>query len=120
MGITAMMKRVFNQPVVYWGNPVSDGFNNFTYDPPVELLCRWEDTETLIRNKQGDDVISKAVVYLLQDVVLDGILLLGSLNDLDSDMDSDPRNIANTYLILQFDKKPALGSTTEFQRKAYL
>ena len=119
MSITELMQRTCKQTAVYWGNPVIDGFHNTTFDSPVEILCRWEDRTGTFESNKGEQVYSKAEVYLIQDVDEDGYLYLGELDDLSSDP-SDPKGVDDAFEIKRFDKSPGLGSTTEFVRKAYL
>jgi len=132
MGIQNFISKRLNQTVVYWGSPVSNGRGGHTYDPPVEIACRWEERSEVRSSDDGEEYISKAVVYLEDGVVKNGMLYLGTLQniiDLDAgdSADSagtvyllDPHDIDNAYLIKDFEKTPALNSTTEFMRKAYL
>ncbi|MDH7554330.1 MAG: hypothetical protein QHH74_11805 [Spirochaetota bacterium] len=78
---------------------------------------------------KGEEVECVAIVYLSQDVVQEGFLFLGTLDDLEALGDSDgnssggwynPLAVNGAYKIKQFEKIPALGSTTDFVRRAYL
>ena len=132
MGIQNFISKSLNQTVVYWGSSVSNGRGGYTYDPPVEIACRWEERSEVRSSDDGEEYISKAVVYLEDDVVKNGMLYLGTLQDiidLDAGDSADsagtvyllaPHDIDNAYLIKDFEKTPALNSTTEFMRKAYL
>jgi hypothetical protein len=132
MSIEAVLKKTFNQTAVYWGNPVADHVGGFTFDAPVELTppdngVRWEEMIQVISDHKGSEITSRAVVYLLQDVKEEGVLFLGTLNDLyDLGLESsnggieDPKVFEHTFIIKRFDKVPGLGSTTDFLRKAYL
>jgi hypothetical protein len=121
MGIADTIKRNCVQTAVYWGNPVIDGYAESTFDSPVEILCRWEDFIVIFTSNKGEQIYSKSVVYTLQDLDNDGYLFLGTLADLiDADDIDDPKAINDAYEIKRFDKSPALGSTTDFVRKAYL
>ena len=91
---------------------------------PIEIDCRWEDRVeklSLVGARLGEEIISRAQVFVTQDVDERGWLFLGDLDDLDSSQEEgDPKNIDGAYEIMRFDKTPALRSTTEFVRKAYL
>ncbi len=120
MGIEEFMTRSCPQTAVYWGNPVSDKKGGFTYDAPIEISCRWEDTFQVLMDKNGVSVDSRALVYALQDLDYNGLLFLGTLDDLDSAEESDPSLIEKAFTIKRFEKIPGLGATSDFLRKAYL
>ena len=113
------MTRSCVQTAVYWGNPVPDGYGSFTFDAAVEIDCRWEDRVGTFTSNKGEQIYSKATVFVLQDVDEGGFLCLNDLDSLASDV-SNPKEIDNAFEIKRFDKSPGLGSTTEFVRKAYL
>lgn len=127
MGIEATLIRSYKQTAVYWGNPKNDGFGHFTFDDPVEIKCRWEGMNQIVTDAKGNEITSRALVFVLQDVDEEGMLYLGTLDDLyDSAEDSsfgalsNPKDIEGAFIIKRFQKTPALGSTTDFLRKAYL
>jgi hypothetical protein len=119
MGIEAILARLCNEKAVYWGNPVNDGTGSFTYNPPLEIDCRWEDSNEVTTDKDGNQFISRAVIYLTQDVDEQGMICLNSLENLDSSLDSDPKSVPGAFIIKRFDKSPDLRGTG-FLRKAYL
>ena len=126
-GIEQLMARTCNQTAVYWGNPVNDGYGKNIFDDPVEIDCRWEEMLQVVIDDKGNEITSRAVVYLTQDVDYEGILYLGTLEDLyETVLESslggldDPMAIENIFIIKRFEKKPVLGSTSVFLRKAYL
>lgn len=121
------MKRTCTQTAVYWSTPVKDGWGGYTHDDPVEIACRWEEkTEVISRigaGKKGEELVSFAQIFVTEDVVEEGYLFLGSFDDLadeTSSGDDDPENIDGAYKIVKFEKIPALRSTDDFVRKAYL
>jgi hypothetical protein len=120
MSITDFIIRTCTQTAVYWGTPVNDGQGGKTFADPVEIYCRWEEIMQIVSDSKGNEITSRALVYLTQDVDEDGMLYLGTLDDLDSAQEADPMGTQGAYTIKRFEKLPALGSTTEFLRKAYL
>jgi hypothetical protein len=131
MGITQFITRALAQTAVYWGNPHDNGYGTATFDDPIEIHCRWEDKEQVLGTIAGNQItgyqkVSRAIVYVDRDLDEEGFLYLGTLDDMaDSDGDSsggwyDPHDIVGAYIIKRFEKIPALGSTTEFIRVAYL
>jgi hypothetical protein len=127
MGIEAEIGKMLTQDCVYWGSPVNDGEGGFTFANPVSLKCRWEEMRQIVTDAKGNEITSRALVFLTQDVVEEGMLYLGTLDDLydlygessGGTLDS-PKDITGTYIIKRFQKTPAFGSSTEFLRKAYL
>lgn len=130
MGIQSMITKNLRQTCVYWGNPVEDGYGGVSYDAPVEISCRWEDRQQIIGTITGNQIVgfqnmSRAIVYVSQDVDVDGWLMLGTLADLENSDDSsgsyyDPQQIATAFIIKRFEKLPALHNASEFIRVAYL
>ncbi len=126
MTIADVISRRLTQTCVYWGNPTPNGRGGYTYDDAVELDCRWEEMYQVVTDARGVEVTSRALVYLEQDVDYEGMLYLGTLDDLydqaesSADAISDPTQYANTFVVKRFEKIPALGSTTVFVRKAFL
>lgn len=108
-----------NQTAVYWANPINDGQGGRTFDDPVEVAVRWEQKQELFADASGQTVRSMAVVYLAQDVVLDGFLYLGTLNDISSAEEGDPMTLSNAYAIRNFQSTPNVKATT-FLRKVWL
>ena len=119
MSIDQMIEKKCVEICVYWANPVPDGEGSYTYDSPIEIACRWEAMSQIVTDNKGEQITSRAVVYVTQDVDEDGMLFFGSLDDLDSD-DVVPKTVEKAYYIKRFEKKPLLGSSTQFLRKAYL
>jgi hypothetical protein len=126
MSFTTLLTRTCKQTCVFWGSPNEDGYAGQTWANPIELKCRWEDKEQLLQLDDGTQISSRAVVYVLQDVDLEGMMYLGTLDDLydiaDSSMGAldNPKEFDKAYVIKKFEKSPALGSTTDFVRKVWL
>ncbi|KKL57638.1 hypothetical protein LCGC14_2233390 [marine sediment metagenome] len=119
MGITDFINRMCTQTIVYWANPVNDGEGGFTYDSPVEILGRWEEVNEVVLGSNGKELVSRARVFLKQEVDEEGAMYLGELTDLDSA--PEPTDSAvNALYIIAFSKVPVLGSATDFMYKASL
>jgi hypothetical protein len=120
MSIEDLILRTVTQTAVYWGNPQPDGYGGETFDDPIEIDCRWEDATELNRSDVIREFITKAIVYVTQDLDVNGWLYLGSLTDsgLDSNPDN-PREVDGAYIIGRFDKIPNIRGT-EYVRKAYI
>jgi hypothetical protein len=120
MGITKFIEKLCVQTAVYWGSPVPNGYGGKTYDPPREILCRWQDTEKVIADAKGVQVVCKAEIMVSEDLDEQGMIYLGALDEITAAQEADPLLLTGAYEIKQFDKTPMIFSTTEFVRKAYL
>jgi hypothetical protein len=120
MGIIDIISKTFKQVAVYWPAPKPDGYGSYTYDSPEEIACRWIDMNQLISDNQGNQITSMAMVYVKEDLDIDGMLYLGELDDLSSDGENDPKTLTNAFAIKRFEKIPVLGSANQFVRKAFL
>ena len=120
MSIAGVIARNCPQTAVYWGTPVNDGTGGKTFADPVEISCRWEETIQVMLDAKGVETTSRAAVYLTQDVDEEGMIFLGTLDDLDSDEEDDPMTATGVHTIKRFSKTPSLGSTTDFRRVAFV
>ncbi len=127
MGIADFMSRLCDQTAVYWGSPQDDGYGTFTFADPVEIKCRWQENRSVI-TMEGDDrksreIVSKAEVWVLQDVDEEGYLYLGTLDSsgaLTSAEEEKPESVDGAYKIRLFKKTPELRRSNKFIRKAYI
>ncbi len=104
------------QDAMYWPPGTSDGYNSIIYPDPTEVKCRWEDVQEVIQiGINLEEVICTSKVYVLQDMQEEGLLFLGDTGDMESAATTEV-----AYKIVKFKKTPALGSTTDFIRVAYL
>jgi hypothetical protein len=122
MSIDYFLNRICQQTVVYWSNPVNDGEGGFSFDDPVEISCRLEEIKQI--NKMTEDVLEKqypSILYTTEELDLNGMIFIGTLNDLDSTQEADPMLIEDgCYFIDRVQKIPVLGSTSSFLYKIYL
>ena len=119
MSITDFIASKCTQPIVYWANPVSDGFTGFEYDDPVQLYGRWEELNEVILGPNGKEMISQARVFLTQEIDEEGRMWLGSLTDLESAPDPNDSAVSALYVVAQ-GRLPKMGSTTMDMFKANL
>lgn len=120
MSIIDFIENVCVQTAVYWGSPTPDGYGGLTYADPVEIFCRWDGSTKLITDAKGVEVVAIASIMVLQEVDVDGLLYLGSLDDLDSTQEDDPSTITTAYKIKKLDKTPLFESTDEFVFTAFV
>lgn len=102
-----LLQGVLNQTATYW--PPSTGIDDYgqpILEAGVELMCRWEDTQEEFVAPNGEKEISRARVFLEQDVVVGGLLYLGGLDVTGaSDFPANPRD-AGAMEIRSFQKTP--------------
>lgn len=106
------------QYAVYWGNPVNHGSGNYTYDDPVEIKCRWTNSNKLIYGTTGLAYTCVAEIFVSQDLDYGGMLWLGRLADIPSGDLDDPTAVG-ALMIRRFDKTPTVKAT-HFVRKAFV
>jgi hypothetical protein len=111
--------KFLRQTACYWGAPVSDGYNGFTFADPIEIPCRWTDSVQVVSDGKGNDIVCKSVVMVAIDLQELGMLFLGTLDDLDSAQEDDPVSIPNCYAVKRFDRVPLIRGD-KFLRVAYL
>lgn len=105
------------QTIVYWGTPTKDKYSAMTFAAPVELSGRWEQIQEVFKDAQGIEHVSSAVVFLGQDVDMEGWLYLGTLASISSA--ASPDTVTGSYQIKGFTKLPNLKGTN-FERKVFL
>ena len=111
--------RNLKQTVVYWGNPQPDGYGGYVFDAAVEISARWQDKQQLFVDRQGNEAVSRAVVYVDRDVDIGGYLYLGTLDDLDSVQEADPYDVSGAWPIRAFAKTPDITGEF-FVRKVWI
>lgn len=117
MGLIEVITRACVQTAVYWGTPVPDGYGGWTYTDAREIQCRWEHKIQTIQKNDGENLVSPIQVFALEMLDMKGLLFLGELADLDSNL-APPEDGA--YSIKMIEKIPLLGSSSQFFYKMYL
>lgn len=105
---------------VYWNKPGNDGFGGESWDSdfPTEVNVRWEQRVEVFRDLDGKEQISKSVVFVDEDLEVEGYLALGELTDLDSTFSPHVLSIP-VGLIKGFEKVPSIDGT-KYVRRAFL
>ena len=118
MTTRAFVTKLMRQTLVYWANPVNDGYGGETFDDPVEVSGRCEYIEEKILTEKGEEAVSKAHVYVDQVVREGEYFYLGELTDLDSA--PVPKLTDGAMRVVAYSKTPALGSSTVILTKVFL
>lgn len=101
------------ETVTYWAPSGYDARGNSGFSSPVTLDGRWEERTQIYTNRQGEEVRSRAVVFVSVDVALGGYLYLGT------SAEANPFNQSDAYEIKDFKKIPNLPAN-KFVRQAML
>lgn len=99
--------RNLNQDLVYWSPATDDGFGNKTFPTPIQIKGRWEDYIEVVKNKMGEQIVSKAKLYIDRPVMEHGYIIKGVLFDY---QDSNPLEI-DAEEILKYEEIPNIRNT---------
>jgi len=101
------------QTATYWQVTGYDGYNEPVFAAPVQIRCRWEYRVEKVQNDDGQEVVSKARVFLDREVSTDDFIALGTFAD------ADPRRVFGAWRVLTFRSIPSLDGKS-FERKCYI
>lgn len=113
----SLITRMLKQTAVYWSPATLDDFGQPTWNAGVEISVRWEDVTEEFMDADGNLTKSRAKVFVSQDVVTKGVLMLGALESTVDDI--DPKANSGAWEIRGFHKLPNIRAT-EFLRTAFL
>lgn len=70
--------------ITYWApTGVKNVYGKPTWDPPVTLMARWEDTQQIIVSKHAKEYVSKSKVMVIEELSMDGYLFNGTSTEVD-------------------------------------
>ena len=112
--------RRLTDDILYWATPVPDGFGGSEFSPVSEIKGYWDEKQELfVTTESGEQMLSRAIVYLNQDVTVGGYLMQGTItNDLDSS-GQEPETEGTAYRIMRIDKQRDMKAVN-FVRKIWL
>ena len=110
MGMS-IIRKMRRQKAIYWANQGLDGYGQAQPMKAVEIDCRWEDTNELIKNSSGEERVSRTVVYVDRDMNEGDYLMLGALASLG--LVKDPNDLKEAHEIIKYDKLPVLNVRTD-------
>lgn len=122
MGIQSVVEKFCVQTAVYWGNPTPDGDGGMTYNDPVEVSVRWDDKFYVLETDEGKRIEIDAVVLVTTDLVMEGMMYLGTLESIEESGGTypDPEDVEGSYEIKGREKVYMPFSTTDSVRQVYL
>ena len=112
-----LLTRMLKQKMVYWApSATPDAYGRPQYEDGVEMSCRWEVKAQEFINPQGDKKISSVVIYSQEDLETGGLVLLGTLDDVDYDGDARAQGAVE---IQQVGRVPNLRAK-QFLKQAFI
>lgn len=112
-----MQDEIYTQVATYWGVPVIDGYGTRSFGAPEKILVRWEERTGLSIYKNGEEINSRAIVYVQKRLAIGGTLALGDYAKCTTV--TDPTTLESAYLIQDFKEVPSVDGST-ILRKAFL
>ncbi len=107
-----MSSRHLRQLLTYWAPGGPDGSGGTLWGVPTRIYGRWEDRSEEVHNPTGELIVSRAVVFLDQEVLTDGYLYNGT------SIDSNPALVLGAQRIAAFIETPNLRNM-KTERRAY-
>ena len=106
MSVIVKMRK---QTAVWWERESApDTYGRFSFNAPVEIACRWDDTLQEFLDAQGEKRLSQAVAYVDRIMKPGDRLMRGSL---ESDLTDDPIPVEGAFEIKRFDQNPNFKAT---------
>lgn len=103
----------YPQTATYWVLSGNDGYGGKTFSSPTTLSVFWQDVQEKYTDEKGEEKVSRAKVFVQEDVTLGSYLYLGTSTE------SSPYDVSGAYEIRSFSKLPSLDGS-QFERKAML
>lgn len=107
------LHRMLRQEVTYWQSLAGGRYGNTTWRSPGKVIkARWEDKVEQVRNANGEEVESKAVVYVsgTQEMEEDWRLYLGCLPD------SAPDDLSKAYVVIAVADSPSVRNKRSLRK----
>lgn len=115
----SVLRKARNQRAVYWAKNGNDEHGQPTFDIGIVLMVRWVDKQEQIKAADGREILSDAMVWVDQDLTMEGVLYLGEYYDLTTEQKADPDLVVGAKWILKTSKVSSVNAR-EIARKAWL
>jgi hypothetical protein len=112
--IVGIENRFFTGRATYWPRDEDDGYGGWSYGSPIRYAVRWEEWVEERFDAKGDRFVSKAIVWLPEEVAAGGYLYDGLPL-----LANDPTTLDEAFVIRQVVVTPAV-SGPEKEIRAYL
>jgi hypothetical protein len=98
------------EDATYWPPGVNDGYGGLVFPSPVSIKCRWQDDNQRVTTNEGDEKVTKSVVYPDQVVEVGGWLYRGV------SIAADPRSVTGAGEILSAQSTRSVNGTQLFYK----
>lgn len=105
--------RLLTETITYWAISSRDQHQKPTWAAPQSVKARWEDRAERFTDRNGRDIVSRAIVLVDTDLAVEGYLYRGT------SAASDPTTVSGALPIERFDKIPD-PQGREYLRRAWL
>lgn len=99
-----IVKKHRKQDAVYWAPDGTDDYGNPKYAEPVQVKCRWVNAQTTLIKPNGETWMSHTIVSVDRAVKTQGVMWLGLVKDLTSEM--EPFKNPDAYAVSQIADVP--------------
>jgi len=108
------LARNLREYATIWEVTSESVYEGIQVSTPQVIKCRWEDQAVLFRLITGEEVVSRAIVYVDRDVDIGTYMAYGDYKEV-----LDPTTLDTAFRVRQTEKKNNLRAT-EVERKVFL
>jgi len=120
MGILDFIRKISVQKAVYWAPGALTSEGGITYSAAAEISCRWDDTIEVVRASNGKEIVCKAKILTVTDLLEQGYLYRGTLESLSTAQKANPRLVQTAHEIQRVDRTYLIKSATKYVQTVYL
>jgi len=102
--------KFLKQKAVYWPPQERDEFGQKSLGDPVELDCRWDDEQEEQVDAEGNKFISRAQVMVDRDLSKGGLLLLATIEDVNTEDFPDNPKQAGAVEVRTMKRHPTIDA----------
>lgn len=108
--MTSWLTNRLKQTATLWEVSTVDGSGDITFTTPRQISCRWESIVDTFTDQNGAQRLSKAKVYVAEDLEIGDFLFLGT------SAASNPLIVDDAFVIQGIDKIPDIEAKNFFRR----
>jgi hypothetical protein len=84
-----LVRAAYTQEATYWGAPVHNNWGGTDYGQPRVIMVRWHEKTERFLNREGQDQLSNAIVFLPEEIDEFGYLAMGDVSNVAKPEDTD-------------------------------